>query len=88
MEMKIEEIVLEVKFYIMNHNYEKAEELIKKALEEYPNNEELLYNLGILYELMHQDRRAEEIYRKILEIYPKGKKHKDVEKRLKRFEGS
>ncbi len=88
MAMKIKEIVEEVKFYIMNHKYEKAEELIKKALEEHPNNEELLYNLAVLYELMHQDPKAEEIYRRILEIYPEGKRHKDVEERLKRFEES
>ncbi len=86
MDMKIDEILEEVKFYIMSHKYEKAVEIIKKALEEYPNNEELLYNLGIIYELMLEDPKAEEIYRKLLEMYPEGKRHKDVEKRLKRIE--
>ncbi len=86
--MKIEEILEEVKFYILNHKYEKAEELLRKALSEYPNNEELLYNLGMLYELMLEDPKAEEIYHKILELYPEGKRFKDVKERLKRIEKS
>ncbi|MEO0139393.1 MAG: tetratricopeptide repeat protein [candidate division WOR-3 bacterium] len=86
--MKVEEILEEVKFYILNHKYEKAEELLKKALSEYPNNEELLYNLGMLYELMLEDPKAEEIYNKILELYPEGKRFKDVKERLKRIEES
>jgi tetratricopeptide (TPR) repeat protein len=85
MEMSLEHIVEEVKFYIINHNYEEAKRLLESALKKFPENEELLYHLGILYELMFNEEEAVRIYRKILELYPSGKRARDVVERLKKL---
>jgi len=83
--MKPEQIVEEAKFYIMNHKYEEAKRILEYALRDFPDNEELLYHLGILYELMFDEEEAIKIYRKILDFYPNGKRAKDVLEKLKKL---
>jgi len=85
MEMNPEVILEEVKFYIMNHNYEEARKILESALKRFPENEDLLYHLGILYELMFMEEEAVRTYRKILELYPNGKRAKDVLEKLKKL---
>jgi tetratricopeptide (TPR) repeat protein len=58
---------------------------LESALKKFPENEELLYHLGILYELMFNEEEAVRIYRKILELYPSGKRARDVVEKLKKL---
>ncbi len=78
----------EVKFYIMNRRYDEAEKLLKEALKVDPDNEELLYNLGLVYELRAENRKAMDTYRRILELSPKGKRRNDALRRMKKLEGA
>ena len=76
----------EVKFYILNRRYDEAEKLLRKALKEHPYNEDLLYNLAIVYELRSEPRKAAEIYRKIVELSPEGNRIREAKKRLQKLE--
>ncbi len=76
----------EAKFYILNKKYEKAEEILKRALEEFPDNPDLLYNLGIVYELMTEKDKAAYTYRRIIEVAGKGKRREDAIRRLTKLQ--
>ncbi len=67
---EIRELVEEAKFYILNQNYEKAEEILKSLLQESPRDKEILYNLGLLYELTHEWGKAKDFFEKVLELDP------------------
>ncbi len=86
--MEVENILEEVKFYIMNRRYDEAEKILKEALKEQPFNEDLLYNLGLVYELRAEGQKAVETYRKIVELSPAGRRREDALKRLRKLEGS
>ncbi len=85
MEINPAQIVEEAKFYIMTHNYEEAKRILEFALKVFPDHEDILYYLGILYELMFREDEAVRIYRKILEVHPNGKRAKDVLEKLKKL---
>ncbi len=85
--MEVENLIEEVKFYIMNRRYGEAERLLKDALKEHPDNEELLYNLGLVYELQSEGRKAVDVYRKIVESLPAGRRREDALRRLRKLEG-
>ncbi|NPB03339.1 MAG: tetratricopeptide repeat protein [Thermotogae bacterium] len=84
--MEVESVLEEVKFYVLNRRYEEAERLLKKALDERPNDEELLYNLGLVYEMRSKEEEASEIYRRIIELHPEGKRREDALNRLRKLE--
>lgn len=86
--MGVDNILEEVKFYIMNRRYDEAEKLLKEALKGDPHNEELLYNLGLVYELRAENRKALDIYRRIVDLSPEGKRRDDALRRMRKLEGT
>jgi len=77
----------EVKFYILNRRYNEAEHLLKEALKDKPYDDELLYNLAIVYELRAEPKKAMEIYRKIVQFSPEGRRVAEAKRRLQKLEG-
>ena len=49
---------------------EKALEALKKAYELYPNNKEVIYSLGDMYDKLRDFNEAEKLYLKILDMEP------------------
>ncbi len=86
--MEVDNILEEVKFYIMNRRYDEAEKLLKEALKRYPDDEDLLYNLGLVYELRAENRKAMDIYRRIVDISSGGRRRSDALKRMRKLEGT
>jgi len=81
-EFDINELIEEAKFYIVNQQYEKAENLLKKILEKEPDNVEALYNLGILYEIINDREKAQEYFKKVIDKEPS---NKDAEEHLNKL---
>ncbi len=76
----IKEIVEEAQFYIMNHKYSKAIEILQKGLKEDEENPIVHYHLGICFEALNRLDEAKKEFRRALEIKPdfeEAKKHLD-----------
>ncbi len=58
------------KFYFLNQKYDAAIRDFEKALKIDPNNPEIYYNLGIVYEAKNMNEKAGEMYRRALELNP------------------
>jgi tetratricopeptide (TPR) repeat protein len=71
-------------FLFLNEKYDQAIVEFKKALKEDPENAEILYNLGIVYEAKNMLKEARETFTKALEINPK---HKLAEQHLSKLVG-
>jgi tetratricopeptide (TPR) repeat protein len=79
------ELLEEAKFYILNQNFEKAEELLLDLLKKNPKNGEILYNLGLLYEMTHQWSKAKDYFEKVLEVDPDNVQAKEHLERVTRL---
>jgi len=80
-----DELLEEAKFYILNQNFEKAEEILLGLLKKSPKNKEILYNLGLLYEMTHQWVRAKDFFEKVLDIDPDNAQAKEHLERVTRL---
>jgi len=78
---ELKELLEEAKFYILNQNYEKAEQILKSLLKESPDDKEILYNLGLLYELTHDWGKAKDFFEKVLNLDPD---HEQAKEHLER----
>lgn len=63
-------IVYELNYYLRNGKFEEAENNLKLALEKEPNNKQLHFSLGVVYDNLGNADKAVESYIKALEIDP------------------
>lgn len=82
---RAKELLEEAKFYILNQNYEKAEEILLSLLKEAPADKDILYNLGLLNEMTHQWAKAKEFFEKVLQIDPENAQAKEHLERVTEF---
>jgi tetratricopeptide (TPR) repeat protein len=63
-------IISELNFYLGSENFIKAEELLKLAVQEDPNNAQLFLALGSSYDALDNYEKAEESYKEAVDIDP------------------
>jgi len=59
------------KFYFFNERYDEALRALQKSLKLDPENPEVYYNTGIVYEAKNDTVSAKEMYLRALELNPK-----------------
>lgn len=69
----IQELLEHSKFYFLNGKYEEALKVLRKLLKICPDNPDVYYNLGIIYESKNQIDTAVQMYTKALELSPEHK---------------
>uniref|UniRef100_A0A7C3N5P9 Tetratricopeptide repeat protein n=1 Tax=candidate division WOR-3 bacterium TaxID=2052148 RepID=A0A7C3N5P9_UNCW3 len=55
-------------FYFQNQKFKKAIKIFEKGLSMFPNDIDIYYNLGIVYESINEIEKAKECFKKVLEI--------------------
>lgn len=70
---KIDKIILQVKFE-KKRNWLKARKILTNALQEYPDNIKLLFNLAMLYQSKKVYKKAIEHYQQLLQQEPENEK--------------
>ncbi|MDY6788056.1 MAG: tetratricopeptide repeat protein [bacterium] len=68
MEEKKESILETAKFYFLNQKYDKAIEIYREGLESYPDEPQLYFNLGVVYESINDLENAKECFEKVLSL--------------------
>ncbi len=63
-------IISELNFYLGSEDFVKAEELLKLAVQEDPNNAQLFLALGSSYDVLDNYEKAEESYKEAVDIDP------------------
>ena len=63
-------IIFELNFYLGAEDFVKAEELLKLAVKEDPNNEKLFFALGNSYDNLGEFEKAQEAYKEAVSIDP------------------
>jgi tetratricopeptide (TPR) repeat protein len=63
-------IISELNFYLGSEDYAKAEELLKLAVDEDPNNPKLFFALGNSYDALGSFEKAESAYKEAVDIDP------------------
>ncbi|MDA8956369.1 tetratricopeptide repeat protein [Flavobacteriales bacterium] len=63
-------IISELNFYLASEDFVKAEELLRVAVKEDPNNEKLFYALGTSYDQLGDFDKALEAYKEAVDIDP------------------
>ena len=61
-------IISELNYYLSQEDFIKAEELLKLAVEEDPNNHQLFFALGNSYDVLGKFNKAEEAYLEAIDI--------------------
>lgn len=68
------------KFYLINNRYDEALKFFLEIQKKLPNNPEVYYHLGLIYEAKNDLQKAKEMFLKTIEISPQhklAKKHLD-----------
>lgn len=60
-----------VQILFEHHSYEQAENQLQALLKEYPDNEQVLFQLGAVYERQKKFDKAEQLFRRLLDKNPK-----------------
>ncbi len=68
MEEKKESVLETAKFYFLNQKYDKAIEIYLEGIKHYPNDAELFFNLGIVYESINDLDNAKQCFEKVLNL--------------------
>src|SRR5690606_39035401 len=63
-------IVYELNYYLRNNKFEEAEDNLKLAIEKEPDNKQLHFSLGVVYDNLQQRDDAKIAYEKAIEIDP------------------
>lgn len=63
-------IVYELNYYLRNNKYEEAENNLKLAIEKEPDNKQLHFSLGVVYDNLGRRDDAKMAYEKAIEIDP------------------
>jgi len=61
-------IIYELNYYLQNGKYQEAEDNLKLAIEKEPNNKQLYFSLGVVYENLEKPEEAVKAYKKAIEI--------------------
>ena len=69
-ENDLNDLIEEGKFYFLNQKYKEALLYLNKALEISPNNTEVLYTIGIVYESINNSDKALEYFERVIELDP------------------
>jgi tetratricopeptide (TPR) repeat protein len=69
-ESNVDLIISELNFYLGEEDFVKAEELLKIAVQEDPNNSQLFFALGSSYDELKNFEKAEEAYKEAVDIDP------------------
>jgi len=72
------------KFYFLNQKYDEALRELNQAIEEDPDNAEVCYNLGLVYEAKGEFNQAKTFFQRALEVDPG---HKPSEEHLAKLVG-
>lgn len=72
------------KFYFLNEKYNQAIKEFEKALKINPVNQEIYYNLGIIYETLNQIVTAQEMFTRVLKLK---ENHLEAKKHLEKLIG-
>ena len=75
----IDDITSRAKLYFVSEQYDAAVKVYMKALETFPDDISLLYNLGMTYLALKNEADAAQAFRKILELDPT---HKEAQESL------
>ncbi len=63
-------IVYELNYYLRNDKFEEAENNLKLAIEKEPNNKQLHFSLGVVYDNLDRRDDAKTAYEKAIAIDP------------------
>lgn len=63
-------IVYELNYYLQNQKYAEAEENLKLAIKKEPDNKQLYFSLGVVYDQLGDTEKAIEAYEKAIELDP------------------
>ncbi len=63
-------IVYELNYYLKNNKFEEAENNLKLAIEKEPNNKQLHFSLGVVYDNLGRTEEAAAAYQKAIDIDP------------------
>lgn len=80
----IDDILEPGKFYLLNNRYEEALKFFLDIQKKFPNNPEIFYHLGLIYEAKNDFKKAKEMFTKTLELSPT---HKLAKKHLEKIVG-
>ena len=69
----IDDITSRAKLYFVSEQYDAAVKVYLKALESFPDDISLLYNLGMTYLALKNESEAASAFRRILELDPTNK---------------
>lgn len=69
-ELDVNLIIAELNYYLSTENFIQAEELLKIAVEEDPNNHQLFFALGSSYDKLEDFEKAQQSYKEAVEIKP------------------
>lgn len=72
------------KFYFINQKYDEAVKCFEDINAKSPGNEDVLYNLGLCYEMIGNTARAQDCYDNVLAL---NRKHKLAKKHLEKLLG-
>lgn len=70
MEEKKESILETAKFYFLNQKYDKAIEIYLDGMRSYPNDPEIHFNLGVVYESINDLEKAKDCFERVLSLDP------------------
>jgi len=72
------------KFYLINNRYEEALQFFLDMQKKMPNNPEVYYHLGLIYEAKNEIQKAKEMFLKTIELAPN---HSFAKKHLEKILG-
>lgn len=82
---KVQDLIEMGEFYFVNQKWDNAILVLNKAKKIEPNNPDVYYNLGIVYEMKNQLEDAKQMFEKVLKIKPD---HEGAQKHLNKLVGT
>ncbi|MBI5682112.1 MAG: tetratricopeptide repeat protein [Deltaproteobacteria bacterium] len=82
---KVKDLIEMGEFYFVNQKWDNAVEVLMKAKKIDPNNPDVYYNLGIVYEMKNQFEDAKQMLEKVLKIKPD---HECAQRHLNKLVGT
>ncbi|HBO84488.1 MAG: hypothetical protein A2073_02250 [Deltaproteobacteria bacterium GWC2_42_11] len=82
---KVKDLIEMGEFYFINQKWDNAIEVLGKAQKMEPNNPDVYYNLGIVYEMKNYLEEAKHMFEKALKIKPD---HECSKKHLNKLVGT
>jgi len=83
--VKAHDLIEMGEFYFVNQKWNNALEVLNKAQRIEPNNPDVYYNLGVVYEMKNQLENAKQMFEKALKIKPD---HEKAQRHLNKLVGA